>query len=279
MRRYIVVNAKGGSGKTTVATNLAVALAQRGWRTTLLDYDAQYSSLAWLKIRDANRAPIHGVAAHEPSRAPLAGAWQMRVPRDTQRIVVDTPAGLRPADLLGRLQAHDTLLLPILPSAIDIRASADFIRDLILITKVRYQQRQLAIIPNRVRRSRASFDTLNRFLNSLNIPVLEHLRDSQHYPLACERGLGVAELDETRVRADAQHWQNILDWLEAGATDQPAPQKALALPLAMPGNIRPVVATAPVPGAVRSVVPIQTKIDNAHIPLYIAQPSDPATRH
>lgn len=275
MRRYIVVNAKGGSGKTTVATNLAVSLAQRGWRTTLLDYDPQYSSLAWLKLRGAQCVPIHGVALHEPSRAPLAGAWQMRVPRDTQRIVVDTPAGLRPADLLGRLQSHDTLLLPVQPSSIDIRASADFIRDLILITKVRYQHRQLAIVPNRVRRSRGtSFDTLNRFLNSLNIPVLEHLRDSQYYPLAAERGLGVAELEGLHVQTDAQHWQNVLDWLEAGATDQPAPQRALALPETLPvaGNIRAVVANKP--SATKPAVR-----EPARIPHFIARAPDSGTRH
>ena len=274
MRRYIVVNAKGGSGKTTIATNLAVSLAARGWRTALLDYDPQYSSLAWLKIRDAKCTPIHGVAVHEPSRAPLAGAWQMRVPRDTQRIVVDTPAGLRPADLLGRLGLHDTLLLPVQPSSIDIRASADFIRDLILITKVRYQQRQLAIVPNRVRRSRASFDTLCRFLNSLNIPVLEYLRDSQHYPLAAERGLGVAELEGLHVQTDAQHWQTILDWLEAGTTDQPAPQRALALPEALPvaGNIRPVVAPKP-------AAPAPAAKEAARIPHFVAQTPDSGTRH
>ncbi len=274
MRRYIVVNAKGGSGKTTVATNLAVTLAQRGWRTTLLDYDPQYSSLAWLKIRDTQCAPIHGVALHEASRAPLSGAWQLRVPRDTQRIVVDTPAGLRPADLVGRLTPHDTLLLPVQPSAIDLRASADFIRDLILITKVRYQQRQLAIVPNRVRRTRASFDTLNRFLNSLNIPVLEYLRDSQYYPLAAERGRGVAELDGLHVQSDARQWQTVLDWLEVGATDQPAPQRELALPENLPpaGNVRAVVGmpqkekTQPIPETTR-------------IPHFVSQVPDPGTRH
>ncbi len=279
MRRYIIVNAKGGSGKTTVATNLAVSLALRGWRTTLLDYDPQYSSLAWLKSRDQPNTPVHGVAAYEPSRSPLSGAWQTRVPRGTERIVVDTPAGLRAVDLLGRLLAHDTLVLPVQPSAIDIRAAADFIRDLILITKVKYQERQLAIVPNRVRRTRASFETLERFLNSLNIPVLDYLRDSQSYPLAAERGLGVAELGDTHAHTDAQHWQSILDWLETGATDQPAPQQSLPLVPVTPGNIRPVIAPAAAPAVPAQTARSAPAVDTTRIPSYLTRPVDPATRH
>lgn len=279
MRRYIVVNAKGGSGKTTVATNLAACLALRGWYTTLLDYDPQYSSLAWLKCRDQPNTPVHGVAAYEPSRSPLSGAWQTRVPRGTQRIVVDTPAGLRAVDLLGRLMAHDTLVLPVQPSAIDIRAAADFIRDLILITKVKYQQRQLAIVPNRVRRTRASFETLNRFLNSQNIPVLEYLRDSQYYPLAYERGIGVAELEESHARADAMQWQTILDWLETGATDQPAPQQTLPLTTPAAGNIRPVIATAPVPSVATLASRSTATSEPVRIPSFLTRPGDSDTRH
>lgn len=286
MRRYIVVNAKGGCGKTTVATNLAACCALRGWRTTLFDYDPQYSSLAWLKARGAERAPIHGVAAHEPSRSPLSGAWQLRVPRDTQRIIVDTQAGVRPADLVGRIQPNDTLLVPIQPSAIDIRATADFIRDLILVTKIRYQQRQVAIVANRTRNSRRSLETLERFLNSLNIPVIAHLHDMPYYSAAAEDGIGICELEDGRARHEAQIWKALVDWLEVGAAEPlPTPLE----PLRPSGaNIRPVVtpsrravSAAQKPDAVAEVPrsPPQASLFSKVPAFLLGKSPDDTTRH
>src|SRR6185369_1460309 len=121
MKRIIVLNAKGGCGKTTLATNLASGYAIRGFKTALIDYDPQGSSMQWLRARPPGLPLIHGIAIHDASRVPLAGAWQLKVPRDTQRVVVDTPAGLRAMDLTGRLNGEDLLVVPIQPSAIDIR--------------------------------------------------------------------------------------------------------------------------------------------------------------
>ena len=105
MRRIIVLNAKGGCGKTTVATNLASSYAIRGFKTALIHYDPQESSMQWLRSRSPDLPRIQGIAIHDASRVPLAGAWQLRIPRDTQRVVVDTPAGLRAMDLAGRITA------------------------------------------------------------------------------------------------------------------------------------------------------------------------------
>src|SRR5688572_18294736 len=146
MKRIIILNAKGGCGKTTVATNVASGYAIRGFKTALIDYDPQGSSIQWLNARAPALPAIRGIAIHDASRIPLAGAWQLKIPRDTQRVVVDTPAGLRAMDLTGRITADDMLIVPIQPSAIDIRATADFIRDLLLIARLRPQDRRLAIV-------------------------------------------------------------------------------------------------------------------------------------
>lgn len=235
MRRIIVLNAKGGCGKTTVATNVASGYAIRGFKTALIDYDPQGSSMQWLQARSPELPPIRGIALHDASRVPLAGAWQLKVPRDTQRVVVDTPAGLRAMDLAGRITADDMLLIPIQPSAIDIRATADFIRDLLLVARLRPQDRRLAIIGNRTRRGPA-LQVLKGFLENLQIPVLDHLRESGIYGSAAELGVGVAELPPPQARTARPGWQAILNWLEGGTAPLPVtnagaePQRAAAPP-------------------------------------------------
>ncbi len=220
MKRIIVLNAKGGCGKTTIATNLASGYAIRGFKTALIDYDPQGSAMQWLCAREASRPPIQGIAIHDASRVPLAGAWQLKVPRETQRVVVDTPAGLRALDLAGRITADDLLLLPIQPSAIDIRASTDFIRDLLLSARLRPADRRLALIGNRTKRGTA-FHALKGFLDNFQIPVLEHLRDAPAYVTAAELGLGVGELPPQQSRLHRNAWQNVLNWLEGGQAPRP----------------------------------------------------------
>ena len=245
MRRIIVLNTKGGCGKTTIATNLASAYAAAGYKTALIDQDPQGSSMQWLRSRPVDLPAIQGVVMHEANRVPLAGAWQLRVPRDTQRVVVDTPAGVRGLDLVGRITAQDCLLIPIQPSAMDIRASSDFIRDLLLIAKLRPQDRRMAIIGNRTKPKSQAFQSLLNFLQSTQIPVLVHLRDSQNYVTAAEQGMGVCELPPLQSRLERANWKAVFDWLE---TDAPPVTLPAIKPAVMPATASPVRAPfKPVP--------------------------------
>lgn len=239
MRRVIILNAKGGCGKTTIATNLASCYATRS-KTALIDYDPQGSSLQWLRARRAELPAIHGVAIHDSSRVPLAGAWQMRVPRDVQRVVVDVPAGIRAIDLVGRITSHDALLIPIQPSAMDVRSTADFVRDLLMVAKLKPGEHRVAFVVNRVRRNSQFFQAMQRFLDSTRIPVVAQLRDSQNYALAVEQGIGVCELSPLQSHLERSAWAAILDWLEAGAAADPLQPPAAAAPAAQR-------AAAPIP--------------------------------
>ncbi len=213
MLRIAVMNTKGGCGKTTVATNLASYCAVQGYATALFDYDRQASATRWLKARQNGRPSIHGVAAFEPPRDGVTRAWQMRIPPDTRYVITDTPAGYADIDIEDRVAEADIILIPVLPSSIDIHSTADFIRDLLLVGKARALNKRLAIVTNRTRIRTRALEKLERFLQNLDIPVIGRIRDTQHYITAAEQGVGIHELGERDARQDTATWEELLSWL------------------------------------------------------------------
>ena len=85
MRSIMVLNAKGGSGKSVIATNLAGFYALDGANVALADFDPQGSALEWLAQRPPTRPRVHGIAAW---RGPF------RVPRGTEYLIMDGPAAV-----------------------------------------------------------------------------------------------------------------------------------------------------------------------------------------
>lgn len=214
MQRITVINVKGGCGKTTIATNLASAYAERGRNTTLIDYDPQGSSMYWLNLRPRDAGKINGIAAY-PNNQPVTRSWQLHLPQDTERVIIDTPAGLKGLDLVDQLNGTHTILIPVLPSSIDTHATADFIRDLYMIAKVKPRTTRLCIISNRVRPNTLSFKALKRFLDAMRIPVIAKLRETQNYIKASECGLGIHEMGSKTDERDIEDWRKIIDWLDA----------------------------------------------------------------
>lgn len=214
MQRITVINLKGGCGKTTIATNLASAYAVLGRNTTLIDYDPQGSSMYWLNLRPGEQAEINGIAAY-PSNRTVTRSWSLRLPLETERVIVDTPAGLKGLDLIDQLHGTHSIVIPVLPSSIDTHATADFIRDLYLIVKVRPKTTRLCIICNRVKANTLAFKSLERFLKAMDIPVIAQLRETQTYIKASEMGLGVHEMGSSANPRDHEDWRQIIDWLDA----------------------------------------------------------------
>lgn len=238
MHRILVLNAKGGCGKTTLATNLASYYADQGRVTALLDYDPQGSSMRWLSLRDPERPAIHGIAAYQ-RRRDVTRAFQMRLPMEAERVIMDVPAGVAGLGLVEYVQRVDTILVPVLPSPIDIHAAAHFIQDLLLVGKVRSAGIRLAVVANRVRTNTLVFKSLERFLSTLKLPLVATLRDSQNYIRAAEQGLGVSELEKGRTAQDCQRWAPLAEWLdEFDATQigrQPSAQLAGVVPIGANG--------------------------------------------
>lgn len=231
MLRIVVLNPKGGSGKTTLAIGLAAMYAARGLRTLLMDFDPQGSSMRWLEKRPADRPAIAGVAAYTRNLA-VTRSFQLRVPPGTDRVIVDTPAALEAPKFHEHVRDADAVLVPVLPSDIDIHACSRCIGHLLIDGKIKRRESRLGVVATRVRPNTIIFRTLMRFLDQLQIPVVTTLRDSQSYVHATELGLGLHDLKPERVRPELEQWQLLHDWLEkrqqraepgAGATMNPAP--------------------------------------------------------
>src|SRR5260221_4662855 len=190
----LVINPKGGSGKPTVATNLASYFASNKVRTTLMDYDPQGSSLNWLKQRPMDLARIHGANA-APAKPGRMRSMDMRVPEDTRHLVIDAPAGASGLLLQEMLSRTNCILIPVAPSSIDIHATANFIRDLLLAGRIRAQNIRLGVVANRVRKAVPVYQPLERFLNSLHLPLLTRLADAESFVSAAEPRAGVFAME------------------------------------------------------------------------------------
>jgi chromosome partitioning protein len=213
LRKIVVLNPKGGSGKSTIATNLAAYYAWSGRAVALMDHDPQGSSMRWLRQRPADLPLIHGIAAFE-KKLGVTRSFAMRTPPGTERLVVDTPAAVSALQLPELTQDAHAIVVPVLPSDIDIHAASRAIADLLLAGRVHRSERRLVIVANRARRYTKAFSTLMRFLESLRIPVAAVLRDSQAYVRSAECGMGIHEMKGALLQDDLDTWKPFVDWLE-----------------------------------------------------------------
>jgi len=214
-RRILVINGKGGCGKTTIATNLAVAYAAKGRTVALIDQDGQGLSAYWAGLR--------------PSRLPKVRALQTNgcrcriddlAPRNVERIIVDGHAGDSYGELRSLVQQADVILVPIMPSAIDIQVGGRFITELLTHRRFRATPRSVGVLANRVQPNGDNHAKLARFLGCLGHPVVATLRDSPVYSDAFSAGRGVVDMRDNRAaRKETPAWRDITAWVDA----QPAP--------------------------------------------------------
>ncbi|HEX4647783.1 MAG TPA: ParA family protein [Steroidobacteraceae bacterium] len=225
MQRIVVLNPKGGSGKTTIAINLASYLASRRQTPVLMDFDPQGSSLRWVRKRRPAQPPILVIAAFEKDSR-TTRAFQLRVPDAATHVVVDTPAALDPRELADMTRDADKILVPVLPSDIDIHACSRCIRDLLLVAKIRRDENRIGVIANRIRRNTVTYQSLIRFLHTLGIPIVATIRDSQNYVRGAELGIGVHEMKSYVAQEDVAQWVPLVEWLAGQAGAEQAPPGA-----------------------------------------------------
>lgn len=205
-----VINRKGGSGKSMLATHLAAWCAHQGMPVMLGDVDQQRSTQVWFKLREAQqvRPPAALVGwAVDPKNV-------LRPPAGVRHVVLDTPGGLRGFDLARVVMFADAVLMPVCNAVFDRRSAADCVAELRSLPRVASGRCKLAAVGMRVDGRTRGAQVLADWAEKLELPMLGVLRDTQAYVKCTERGLTLFDLPAKDVATDLAQWQPILDWLE-----------------------------------------------------------------
>jgi len=205
MRSILVVNPKGGCGKTTIATNLATYYALWDTSTALVDLDPQQSSMEWLRVRPKEEKSIQGFNGLKGKIYPDT---------NTERVIYDAPARTDSAKVARLIKLVDVVVIPVLPSAIDMRVAASFVADIVTRVRANNSRALIGVVANRTQRNYQSYAALVKFLKKLEIPFVGALRNSQNYIKAADTGVGIFEMSLADAKVDMKEWEPIIKWIE-----------------------------------------------------------------
>jgi chromosome partitioning protein len=207
MLKVLVASSKGGAGKTTIATNLAAHYAVEGKNTVLVDADRQGSSQRWAEKRAGMTNPVLGISG-------LRRDWARHVPDDAERVVVDSAAGIRSGEVAEYLDAVDAIVVPILPSAIDLEAAEPFLAELADLPRIKRGKVPVALVANRLKPWTNASQQAIESIGAFPFPIVAELRDTQGYVLASELGKSIFDYNSEVVRSHQDDWSKLLRWLK-----------------------------------------------------------------
>lgn len=205
MRSILVVNPKGGCGKTTIATNLATYYSVWDTSTAIVDLDPQQSSMEWLRVRPKGENPIQGFNGLKGKIYPEEG---------TERVIYDCPARTDSKKVARLIELMDVVIIPVMPSAIDMRVAAKFVADILGHIRDGSSNAIVGVVANRAQKNYASYKALAKFLKALDVPFVGALRNSQNYIKVADSGIGIFEMPLADAKPDMKEWEPIINWVE-----------------------------------------------------------------
>jgi chromosome partitioning protein len=208
MKTILVASSKGGAGKTTLATNLAAHFALEGKRTVLVDADPQHSSTRWAE----RRAELESAVL--PIDASTRRAWRAGLPDDAERLVIDAPAGSMAGDLEQFIEHADAIVVPVLPSALDIEATVGFLNSLSKVPRVHKRKLPVGLVVNRSKPWTNTSQQAVEMLKTWPYPVVAQLRDTQAYVVLAGLGRSLFDYRSAQVRDHQADWDPLLKWIK-----------------------------------------------------------------
>lgn len=206
MKTILVASPKGGCGKTTIATNLAVAFAAWGLKTALADTDPQRSSLDWLKERPEASASIRGLDWTKGIK---------KAPKGIARLVVDSGAAMSIDQVRGLVKVSDLVLIPVLPSAFDLKATLKFLEHFRDLKPIRKGKKPFALIRNRARPDSRAVKRFDESLASLDTTSIGSLTERSLYNEVAWDGIGLFDLSTQKSAEIQQDWIPIVRFIES----------------------------------------------------------------
>jgi len=193
-----VLNPKGGSGKTTISTNLARSLHERGHSVLLVDSDPQGSARDWHAANETN--PIELVALDRPNNVKTLTSMAANY----DFIVVDGAAKLE--DMIAAcIKVSDFVLIPVQPSPYDIWAASDLVDFIKARQEVTDGIPLAGFIVSRVVEGTRLGSDIRAALDEYALPIFETtISQRQVYPQTASEGMTVFDADNAKAKAEAE---------------------------------------------------------------------------
>jgi len=214
MRTIMVLNTKGGTGKTTLVTNIAGYYASQEMSTVVKDYDSQGSAIDWIEQRDGSLSRIHSLAAFKSTPQFATRAWQNRLPKLTERVVIDTPAKIDLERFINTMRSVDKIVIPVSSSAIEIRVTVKFVHKLRKLLKSYAVKAEIGLVAIRVDINTTNYHAMQATFNELDIEFIASLSYGDNYLKSAESGVGILEMESSQLAKDKFEWAPLINWLE-----------------------------------------------------------------
>ena len=206
MKTLMVYNSKGGSGKSTICTNLASYYAQNGMDVTIIDLDPQQSSMQWLKMRPISKPKITGTTSSS----------KIQKKKKDAIVIYDLPAAIHGDRLYNYHKKTNMVIVPVLPSPIDMRAASDFINELRKAGPVVRKKIKIGLIANRARAITNIFLELDNYLlKQKGFKYITALRDNTNYIKSAKTGLGIYDMGQAQTAQDREEFKPLIRWINS----------------------------------------------------------------
>lgn len=201
-----ILNHKGGVGKSTIATNIAGYFANQGKNVLFGDFDVQQSSYNWLALRPENAIPIHTWEIVEGQLS--------EPPKNTDYIIIDSPAGIRASSLKRLVSMSDKVITPIKPGVFDIMSTETFLTEIVEMINEQEKDTDLCVIGNMIDPRTKSTEQLFTFIKGLGLECPALIRQAQIYVHLAAHGLTIFDSNSSIFARDTEQWEPLLEWIK-----------------------------------------------------------------